>query len=438
MPSTLFQIDYLTTRVDVMASDTYTIIIMNIKKIQSDFPIFRAPKAPKAYLDNAATTHKPQSVIDAMSSFYSSSYATVHRSLYEMGEQATQAYEDARATIATFFNADCEEIIFTKGTTESINFVATAWGLNHLKAGDEILLTMAEHHANLIPWQQVAKKTGAKLVFIPIDKTTHTLADPLPYLTDKTKLIAAIYYSNILGPIWQAGTLEALITEAKKRGARILLDTAQATKKEKIDVKKLGADFITFSGHKMYGPTGIGGLYINKKLHGHVEPYQFGGSMIYSASFNDAVWAPSPQKYEAGTPNIVGVIGMAETIRYLEKNINFDDLKKHMAQLSDMVLDRLHALDAITIVGNQNLMRQGGSLICFDAKNIHAHDLAAYLGSKGIALRTGHHCVQPLVNHLGFESLLRVSFGIYTTQEEVQLFLDELEKSLLFFKQMFA
>jgi cysteine desulfurase / selenocysteine lyase len=409
---------------------------MDPHRIRQDFPIFQRPEMGSplfVYLDNAATAQKPNAVIDVMNSFYRSSYATVHRALYELGEIATTHYEESRDKVASFINArHREEIIFTNGTTEGINFVATAWALNHLNQGDEILLTHAEHHANLVPWQQVAAKTGARLVFIPLDTTTFTLHHPEQFLTKRTKLVAVTHMSNVIGPVWDSSTneLETFIQQAHACGARVLIDAAQSIAHHNVDVQKLGADFVAFSGHKMFGPTGIGVLYIARNLHDEVSPYHYGGSMIREVTFSSATWAPSPQKFEAGTPPIAEVIGLGTTIDYMRTAIDYPALQQHEAHLCRLLINKLQPLDGVVIVGNIDRLMREGHLVSIAFTKAHAHDIAALLGYRGVAVRAGNLCAQPLINYLGFESVLRISLAAYNTEHDIDILLEELPSCL--------
>jgi cysteine desulfurase/selenocysteine lyase len=408
---------------------------MDSHRIRQDFPIFQRPEKgrPFVYLDNAATAQKPNAVIDAMNNFYRSSYATVHRALYELGEIATTSYEESRDNVAAFINArHREEIIFTKGTTEGINFIATAWALNHLKQGDEIVLTHAEHHANLIPWQQVAARTGARLVFIPIDTKNFTLHNPAQFLTKRTKLVAVTHVSNVIGPVWDSATneLETFIQQAHACGAYVLIDAAQSIAHHKVDVQQLDADFVVFSGHKMFGPTGIGVVYIARKLHDMVSPYHYGGSMIREVTFLAATWAPSPQKFEAGTPPIAEVIGLGAAIDYMRATIDYTALRIHEAQLCRMLLAKLQTVDGITILGNSERLMHEGHLVSIAFTKAHAHDIAALLGYKGVAVRAGNLCTQPFINYLGFESVLRISLAAYNTERDIEILLQELPSCL--------
>ncbi len=406
-----------------------------MKKISENFPLLHDNDF--IYLDSAATSQKPQQVIDAVSNFYERENAPVHRGLYPLAETATIKYEKARDCITQFINAaePCE-VIFTKGTTEGINFIASSWALENVQPGDEILLTQAEHHANLLPWQWVAAKTGATLVFIPIDKTTYELNDPCSYISAKTKLVAVTHSSNVLGPIWSDNAhLKNFIDAVHQAGAVVLLDAAQSVAHQKLDVRDLGADFVVFSGHKMFGPTGIGVLYINKKYHGSLEPYQRGGSMVHHVSFNHATWAQSPQKFEAGTPPIAQAIGLGAAVDFIQQSINFEQLKQHEADLCKQLIQGLKLIPDVTIVGNQEQLVEQGHLVSFAMRGIHPHDIATQLGLKGIAVRAGHFCAQPLVTELGFESLLRVSMAAYNTSQEIESFLQELEYAINLFKR---
>lgn len=409
---------------------------MNIKKIRNDFPIFAQHTNPElAFLDSAASAQKPDQVIDAITSFYRTKNANIHRGLYSLSEQATTAYEEVREKAARLINAQhSSEIIFTKGTTEGINFIASAWAENHLKAGDEILLSHVEHHANLLPWQRVAQKTGAVLKFIPLNQSTFLLeADP-ELINARTKLVAVTVSSNVLGNVWPTGSLEKIITQAGRVGAKVLLDAAQVVGHQPVDIQKLGADFMVFSGHKMLGPTGVGVLYINQHLHNEVEPYQVGGSMVYEVEWERATWAQAPTKFEAGTPPIASVIGLGATIDYITHTINFDELAAHYGRLSTQLINGLQKLDDVTIYGNIQSMKQDGHLVSFAVDGIHSHDIAAYLASKNIALRAGHHCAQPLIRLLDVDALVRASFAAYTTTDEIQALINHLPAAIKLLK----
>jgi len=402
--------------------------------IKKDFPIFTS-HPELIYLDNGATYQKPKQVIDAICNFYSTSYASVHRGLYPLSESVTQRYEQSRSTLAHFINAQPEEIIFTRGSTESINLVASAWAQNNLKPGDEILLTQVEHHANLVPWQQVAKRTGAIIKFIPLNLETHLLAFTPSMITNKTKLLAVTHSSNVLNDVW-AGQLGSVIACAQQHGAKVLLDGAQAFAHHKVDVKQLNCDFYTLSGHKTVAPTGSGALYINNAVVDQLSAYQMGGSMVNWVTYDDAQWAKSPLKFEAGTPAVVQNIGMASALEYLNSTIDFESLEQHEAKLCSQLIDGLQLLNGVKIYGNIDQMKKNGHLVCFSVDGIHGHDLAGYLGTKNIASRAGHHCAQPLAKLLGVDAMVRASFGMYNTSKDVDIFLQYLAEAINFFKKM--
>jgi cysteine desulfurase/selenocysteine lyase len=409
---------------------------MNIKKIRNDFPIFAQHTNPElVFLDSAASAQKPNQVIDAITTFYRTQNANIHRGLYALSEQATMAYEEVREKVARLINAQSSsEIIFTKGTTEGINFIASAWAENHLKAGDEILLSHTEHHANLLPWQRVAQKTGAVLKFIHLNQSTFLLEAHDELVNARTKLVAVTISSNVLGDVWPTGSLEKIITKAKNVQAKVLLDAAQVVGHQPVDIQKLGADFMVFSGHKMLGPTGVGILYINQNLHDKVEPYQLGGSMVYEVEWERATWAQAPTKFEAGTPPIAEVIGLGATIDYITQNINFDTLATHYGALSTLLINGLQQLEEINIYGNIQKMNQEGHVVSFNVNGIHSHDIAAYLASKNIALRAGHHCAQPLIRVLNVDAVVRASFAAYTTTDEVQALINHLPGAIKLLK----
>lgn len=406
---------------------------MEEKDIKKDFPVLNnTSPQPLIYLDNAATTHKPQAMVDALSTFYAHEYATVHRSLYPLGEQATLRYEQVRKKTAEFINAQHqEEIIFTKGTTEGINAVAQAWARKQLKAGDEILLSHVEHHANLLPWQQVSEQTGAVIKFIPLNQTSLMLDYTDELITSKTKLVAVTLSSNVLGLVWQEDQLLQVITRAHSVGARVLLDAAQAIAHEIVDVANLNPDFLVFSTHKVYGPTGLGILYIKKELHGQVEPYQRGGSMVYNVAYQTASWAPAPQKFEAGTPPIAEVIAWGATIDYLTSH-DYKKIFAHETELCAMLVTALDKIPEVTIIGNSHNLKTVGHLVSCKVASIHAHDIASYLGAKNIAVRAGHHCAQPLIDLLGGEALLRISIGMYTNVQDIEACITELKNAITY------
>jgi cysteine desulfurase/selenocysteine lyase len=408
---------------------------MDIESLRGQFPIFKNVKKPFVYLDNAATSQRSQNVIDAVHNFYTSGNASVHRGVYDLSERATQLYEDSREKVAKFINAsESCEVIFTSGTTESINFVADAWARQNIKAGDEIVLSQVEHHANLLPWQRVAKATGAKLRFIELDTETFLIKDPGDIINKNTKLVSLVHVSNVLGNFWQDGQLESIIKKAKSVGAKILLDGAQSVSHQKVDVQALGVDFFAFSGHKMLAPTGIGVLYIKKDLHDDVEPYQVGGSMVYEASYESAVWQQAPGKFEAGSPPVAQAIGLGAAVDFYNEHVDFDAIHKYESGLCAKMHDGLKELGKVTMLGNSDQLSCCGHLIAFVVDGIHAHDVSAMLGMRGVATRAGHHCAQPLAKLLGIEASARASLCFYNNEEDVDIFLEEMKNLIKSFK----
>ena len=410
---------------------------MDVKKIREQFPIFQEHPS-LIYLDSAATTHKPESVINTISNFYRSNNATVHRALYPLGEAATTAFEGVRDTVATFINAaNREEIVFTKGATEAINCFAQSWALANLKANDEILLTQAEHHANLFPWQDVAKRTGAKLVFIPVDTQTYGLISPTAYLTPRTKLVAITAESNVIGPLWDSKKheLKTFIAKAHGYNAIVLLDAAQSIAHTPLDVQDLKADAVAFSGHKIFGPTGVGVLYITKDVQKNMHPYQFGGSMIYEANFTDATWTTGAQKFEAGTPPIASVIGLGAAIDFMRKYVDFKKLAEHENALCRQFIDGLITIPGVSIIASPLSYTHGTHVVSFVVEGFHPHDLAFELGHKNISLRAGHHCAQPLVTLLGHHAVLRIGVAVYNTPEDIAQCLETLKTTINGFRR---
>ena len=384
------------------------------------------------YFDHAATTHKPEFVIAAESNFYREQNASVHRGLYDAAESATSAYEEVRTKIAEFIGAaHSEEIIFTAGATDGLNMLAQMME-QQIKPGDELLVTQAEHHANLVPWQQLAVKTGAVLKFFPLDKASYLIDSAAEDLiTSKTTLISVPLSSNVLGPIWHDGQLEAMIKKAQQVGAKIFIDAAAAVAHQKLEVQKLGIDALVFSGHKMLAPSGIGVLYLKKSFAQQLTPVRFGGSMVYSVSFDGATWANAPKKFEAGTPPIAQVIGLGAAIDFYNQYIDFKSMQKHEAELCSYAMEKLNQFSGIRILGNQSRVQSKRHLLTFVVDKIHAHDLAAYFSQHKIMVRAGHHCAQPLANLLQAPSSVRVSFFGYNTVEEIDVFIAVLEQAII-------
>ena len=397
-------------------------------QIRKDFPIYSNVDQPFIYLDNAATTQRPSVVLNELNNYYTQFNANVHRAVYSIGEQATQAYESAREKIANFIGADHSSIIFTRGTTESINLVAYAWARNNLLPNDEILVTEMEHHSNLVPWQLAAKATGAILKYIPLNEDGNLdLSDPDKYFNNKTKFVAVIHQSNVLGTI---NPIKKIIEMAHHVGAKTLIDGAQWVPHGHTDLSNLDSDFYAFSGHKMLGPTGVGILYGKPEILEEMEPFQGGGEMIKSVSMSDATWNEIPYKFEAGTPNIAQAIGLGAAVQYIN-DLGLDNIHHHGEKLTKYALDKLKQIHGLKIHGDQ---KERGPVISFEIDNIHPQDLAQFLDQDGIAIRAGQHCTQPIMNKLGVFATSRASFYIYNTEEDIDTFCESIEKTSSVFK----
>lgn len=399
--------------------------------VRQDFPIFqRVVKGkPLIYLDSAATTQKPLPVIEAINHFYKIYNANVHRGIYTISEEATQLYEEARDKVAAFINAPTREgIIFTRNATESINLVASSWGRANLRPGDEILLTYMEHHSNLIPWQLIAQQTGAKLKFIPLTPDGRLdLSKLSEVLHSQTKLVALTHASNVLGTI---NPVTELVRKAHDIGAVVLVDAAQSAPHLAIDVQAIDCDFLAFSGHKMLGPTGIGVLYGKVALLDAMPPYMGGGDMISEVHLESATYRELPWKFEAGTPNIAGAIGLGAAIDYLN-GLGMDNIRAHEVSLVRYALDAMKNLNDVEIYGP---VTERVGVIAFNLKGIHPHDIATILNEEGVAIRAGHHCTQPLMRYLDVAATARASFYVYNTTEDIDRFI----QSLKTVKEIFA
>ena len=392
--------------------------VPDLTTCRKDFPLL---KSGIIYLDNGATTQKPQAVIDAMNKYYEEENANVHRGIYALSEQATQNYEQAHQIVADFINAQFEEIIFTKGTTESLNLLASSLG-KLLQPGDEILLTEMEHHSNIVPWQQVAQERQAILKYIPLTKQgTLDMAKAKQLLTRKTKIVSVAHMSNVLGTI---NPVKELAQLAHGQGAVIIVDAAQSVPHLPVDVQDLDCDFLAFSGHKMLGPTGIGVLYGKKQLLEKLNPYQFGGGMIKEVTFQHSTWNDLPWKFEAGTPNIAGALGLAAAITYLQK-IGMKNVARHGQELVQYALQQLSALPGLTVLGPRE---QRGPLVSFTLDGIHPHDIADIAGRNNVAVRAGHHCAMPLHYKLGIAGSTRASFSLYNTKDDIDALAAVLKK----------
>lgn len=391
-------------------------MLWNVNHVREDFPALSQSVhgRPLVYFDNAATTQKPRRVIEATSDFYERYNANVHRGAHRLGELATQAYEGARLTVQRFLSARAkEEIIFTRGATEAINLVAHSFGQRFVSAGDQIVLTTLEHHSNIVPWQLLCERTGASLRVVPINDAGELLLDELePLLTERTRLVALTHVSNALGTI---NPVAAVIEAAHRRGIAVLIDGAQAVAHLPVDVQALGCDFYVLSGHKLFGPTGIGVLYGRSELLAQMPPYHGGGDMIRSVTFEKSTYQEPPARFEAGTPNIAGAIGLAAAIDYL-KTLDVHEVEQHERHLLDRLLAVLTAEPRVRLVGTA---KQRVAVASFVVEGVHPHDIATILDQHGIAIRAGHHCTQPLMRRLGLPATARASLAFYNTAEEV-------------------
>ncbi|MED4616674.1 cysteine desulfurase [Priestia megaterium] len=403
---------------------------MNISDIRKQFPILdqEVNGSPLVYLDSAATSQKPLAVIEAIEKYYKEYNSNVHRGVHTLGTRATDGYEGAREKVRKFINAkSTEEIIFTRGTTTALNTVAASYGRANLKPGDEIVITYMEHHSNIIPWQQVAKETGATLKYISLTEDhALSLEEVKSTITSNTKIVSIMQVSNVLGTI---NPVKEIAEIAHANGAVMVVDGAQSTPHMKVDVQDLDCDFFAFSGHKMGGPTGIGALYGKKELLEKMEPIEFGGEMIDFVNLYESTWKELPWKFEGGTPIIAGAIGLGAAIDFLEE-VGLDNIQAHEHKLAHYALDRLSQVDGITIYGP----KERAGVVTFNIEDVHPHDVATVVDADGIAIRAGHHCAQPLMKYLNVSSTARASFYLYNTEEEV----DKLVSSLIKTKEYFT
>ena len=390
---------------------------------RSDFPIFNAPENKDLiYFDNAATTQRPRHVIDAVKSFYEKSNANPLRGLYALSSQATELYENARGTVASFINAAAEEIIFTRNASESLNLVAYTWGMQNVREGDEIAVTVMEHHSNILPWQMVCAAKNAKLVFLDCDKETGEIPlSELNKINERTKLVAVTYVSNVLGI---TNPVKEIAQAAHKNGAIVVVDGAQAIPHFKVDVQAIGADFFAFSGHKMCAPMGIGVLYGRRELLEAMPPFLRGGEMIEYVTKEGATWAELPHKFEAGTVNAAGAVGLGAAIDYIN-SIGFDEFVRRDHELTTLLMEEMCRIPHVHVVGHPDPARHSG-IVTFTVDGVHPHDIATVLDEEHIAIRAGHHCAQPLGAHLGLPSTARASLYFYNTEDEVRRFAEKL------------
>ena len=387
---------------------------------KKDFPLFanrRRQGKELIYFDNAATTQKPQTVIDAVSRYYENFTANPHRGAYQLSGEATEVYEGARAVVAGYIGAGSDEIIFTGGTTASLNLLALSLSQNGLKAGDEILISIAEHHSNLLPWQRAARMTGAKLRYLyPDSKGRIPEQEWERKLTGKTRILAITHVSNVLGSI---SPLASVIARAHAKGAIVIVDAAQSAPHIRLDVKALDADFLAFSGHKMLGPAGIGVLYGKKALLDNLEPVMVGGGIVEEVTEESVRYLEAPWRFEAGTPNVEGAVGLQAAIEYID-GIGMETISRMEADLTEYALKRMKEVPGLTIYGDTACSERAG-IISFNIEEVHPHDVASILDSYGVAIRAGHHCAQPLLKHLGVSSTCRMSLYFYNTREEIDI-----------------
>ncbi|KSU83369.1 MULTISPECIES: cysteine desulfurase [Fictibacillus] len=406
---------------------------MNAQEVRKLFPILHQEVngKPLVYFDSAATSQKPVPVIEALEKYYREYNSNVHRGVHTLGTRATDAYEGAREKVRRFINAkSTQEVIFTRGTTTSINTVAASYGLSNLSEGDEIVITPMEHHSNIIPWQQVAKKTGATLKYIPLKEDgSIDLQDVENTVTEHTKIVSVMQVSNVLGTINPVKEIGAI---AHKHGAIMVVDGAQSTPHLKVDVQDLDCDFFAFSSHKMCGPTGIGVLYGKKALLSKMEPVEFGGEMIDFVDLYDSTWKELPWKFEGGTPIIAGAIGLGAAIDFLS-DIGLDNIHRHEEELAKYAIEQMSEMEGITIYGP----KERAGIVTFNIDEVHPHDVATVLDAEGIAVRAGHHCAQPLMKWLNTSSTARASFYLYNTKDEIDSFVKGLVTTKEYFGHVF-
>lgn len=398
----------------------------NLDTISEQFPLLKLKQDGKrlVYLDSGATTQRPQAVLDAVSKFYKQDNANPHRGVYALAERATAAYEDSRTVVADFIHAKPENVIFTRNASESLNLIAYTWGLQNLKKGDRVVISIMEHHSDMIPWQQVCRATGAILEYMYIDKEGRlTQAEIAKKIVPGVKLVAVTHVSNVLGLV---SPLDAIFKRAHEVGAVCVLDAAQSAPHIPLDVTKLGADFLAFSGHKLYAPLGIGVLWGREDLLNAMPPFLTGGDMIDSVREQDATWAPLPQKFEAGTQNAGGAVGLAAAIKWME-SIGWDAIQAHEHEVYNYAWEKMTHLEHLTVYGTAEGAARGGA-IAFNVEGVHPHDVATILDADAVCVRAGHHCAQPLMKHLGITACARATFAIYNTKEDVDALIESLKK----------
>ncbi len=405
--------------------------VFDIDEIRSDFPLLQQQMRgkPIVFLDSAASSQKPHQVIEAIDHYYNESHANVHRGVYELSQKATDAFEHARELVRKFINArSTKEVIFVRGATEGINLVAFSFSQKFLKPGDEIIISAMEHHSNIVPWQLACERTGAKLKVIPVNDEGELLLEEYEkLLTDRTKLVAVVHISNALGTI---NPVEEIIAKAHARNVPVLIDGAQAVPHAQVDVQALDVDFYTFSGHKMFGPTGIGVLYGKEEWLEKMPPYQGGGEMIETVTFEKTTYGELPHKFEAGTPDISGVIGLGAAVEYILE-VGYDAIAEHEHALLEYATEQLQAIEGIRIIGTAE---HKASVISFLIEGVHPYDVGTILDQLGIAVRTGHHCTQPLMDRYGIPGTVRASFAFYNSFEDIDKLVEGVKRAVRMLK----
>ncbi len=402
---------------------------LDVEAIRRDFPILQRRIGGKAlvYLDSAATSQKPRVVIDTLVDYYERLNANVHRGAHTLAEEATEAYENARATVGRLVGVDPSQVVWTRSTTESLNLLAYAWARRHLRAGDVVLLTEMEHHSNIVPWQILAREVGARLQYVPFEPSGQLCQESFrTLLSERIRIFSVVHASNVLGTVNPVREMIAQVRQAAP-DALCVVDGAQSVPHMPVDFEHLGCDFLAFSGHKLYGPMGAGVLVGRHQRLEEMEPFHGGGEMIESVSFEQTTFAAPPHRFEAGTPNVAGALGLAAAAEYL-MSLGMDRVRRHSVELTDYALERLRELGGVTVYGPFRGELKSG-LVTFVDRDVHAHDLAAYLDSLGVAIRAGHHCAQPLHKRLGIASSARASFGVYNTREEVDVLIEGIARA---------
>lgn len=401
--------------------------ILNIEKIRADFPILSRQVNGKAlvYFDNGATSQKPQQVIDVIDRYYQNENSNIHRGIHTLSQEATTAYEEARLVVQNFINAKHEhEVIFTSGTTGSVNLVVSSFGKKFLNKGDEVIISTMEHHSNIVPWQMICEEKGAVLKVVPInDKGEFLMEEYEKLLSENTKIVAVTHVSNTLGTI---NPVKEIIQKAHQKGAYVLIDGAQAVPHTKVDVQELDCDFYAFSGHKMLGPTGVGILYGKEEVLNQLPPYQGGGDMIKTVTFEKTTYNELPHKFEAGTPNIVGGLGLAAAIQYMNE-VGIENIEAYEHELLSYATEQIKKIEGIRIIGEAT---QKASVLSFVVDGTHPSDIGMIIDKLGVAIRTGHHCTEPLMNRFNIPGTARASFAFYNTKEEIDVFIQAVERAV--------